>query len=65
MEPSDLGPILHSVGNYVLDRRVQFNGGEFIGTEENPIGRIMRGRTRVGTDSTAVYRIVMGEQADA
>lgn len=59
-EPSELGPIVRAVGYYVLDRRVEFQGGEFIGTEENPIGRIDLARTAVGVDNIAVYRILIG-----
>lgn len=60
-EPSELGPIVRAVGYYVLDRRVEFQGGEFIGTEDDPIGRIDLARTAVGVDNIAVYRIVLGE----
>ena len=60
-EPGEIGPVVRGVGHYVLDRRVQFAGGETIGTEENPIGQIALSRTLVGADSTAVYRIVLGE----
>jgi hypothetical protein len=60
-EPGELGPIVRGVGHYVLDRRVQFGGGETIGTEENPIGQIALDRTRVGADSQAVYRVLLGE----
>jgi hypothetical protein len=60
-EPGELGPIVRAVGHYVLDRRVQFGGRETIGTEENPIGQIALDRTRVGADSQAVYRVLLGE----
>lgn len=60
-EPGEIGPVVRVVGQYVLDKRVQFNGGEFLGTEADPIGHIEVDRTRVGADSAAVYRIVLGE----
>jgi hypothetical protein len=46
-------------GWYVLDRKVQFAGGETVGTDEQPVGRIEVGRTRVGVDAMAAYRVVL------
>lgn len=45
------------VSNYVLDRRVEFAGGETIGTPEEPIGTIQLGRTRVPGETIPIYRI--------
>jgi hypothetical protein len=61
-EPGELGPLVRGVGYYVLDRRVEFEGGEYIGTEENPIGQIERSRTAVGVDNRAVYKIALEEE---
>jgi hypothetical protein len=52
------------VGWYVLDRRVAFNGGETVGGEDENFGTIELGRTVVGADATAVYRIIL-EPTDA
>ena len=52
---------MRMVGWYVLDRRVQFAGGETVGTEEEPVGRIELGRTALPMDSKAVYRVVLGD----
>lgn len=56
-EPGELGPIVRTVAAYVLERRVEFQGGETIGTEEEPIGQIVLDRTGVGVESMAVYRV--------
>ncbi len=58
-EPGEIGPVVRMVGWYVLDRKVQFAGGETIGTDENPVGQIEVGRTHIGADATAVYRVLM------
>ena len=60
-QPDEIGLLVRGIGHYVLDRKVQFHGGETVGTEENPIGRIELGRTAVGADSQAVYRVVLAE----
>ena len=59
-EPGEIGPLVRGIGHYVLDRGVQFHGGETVGTDENPVGRIELGRTAVGGDSQTVYRVVLG-----
>jgi hypothetical protein len=48
------------VGWYVLDRKVQFQGGETIGTDEEPVRRIEVGWTGLKFDSKAVYRVMIG-----
>ena len=58
-EPGELGPIVHMVGWYVLDRRVQFQGGETIGTDEDPVGRIHLGWSGVEVDRRLVYLVVL------
>jgi Domain of unknown function (DUF4261) len=63
-EPGELGPIVRMVGWYVLDRRVEFTGGETVGDDESNFGTIELHRTAVGADATAVYRIIL-ETADA
>jgi Domain of unknown function (DUF4261) len=55
-EPGELGPLVHLVGLYVLDRKVQFQGGETIGTDEKPMGRIEVGWSGL-PDRRAVYRV--------
>jgi hypothetical protein len=54
----------HMVGCYVLDRRVEFRGGETFGTSDEPIGRIELGRTSVGAEAAAVYRLVLPEDGN-
>lgn len=61
-EPGELGLITRNVGWYVLDRRIEFKGGETIEYDEAQSGRIELGRTSLfQLDSKAVYRIVLGE----
>ena len=60
----ELGTAVRAVGWYVLDRGVTLWGGETVGTEEAPIGRVELGRTAVGAESGAVYRVMLGERAD-
>jgi hypothetical protein len=57
--PEELGPLTRAIGYYVLDRRVEFEGGETIGADDNPIGAIELARTQVGFNNTAVYRLVL------
>jgi hypothetical protein len=61
-EPGELGSVVHMVGWYVLDRKVQFGGGETIGTPDDPLGAIELDRTRVGVDARAVYRVLLVDQ---
>jgi hypothetical protein len=63
-EPGELGPMVRMVGWYVLDRRVEFNGGETVGDAERDYGTVDLGRTVVGSDAAAVYRIIL-EATDA
>ena len=58
-EPGETGPIVRMVGHFVLDRKVTFHGGETIGTDENPMGRIRLDQTAAGVDSKPVYRVVL------
>jgi hypothetical protein len=60
-EPGELGPIVHMVGWYVLDRNVQFRGGEVIGSAEEPIGTVRLARTQVGTDAIATYLVTLDD----
>jgi hypothetical protein len=46
-EPGEIGPIVRMVGWYVLDRRVEFRGGETFGTSNEPHGVKHRGHARV------------------
>jgi hypothetical protein len=56
-ELGELGPIVHLVGWYVLDRRFQLQGGETVGTSEDPVGRIHLNWSRLSVDRRQVYRI--------
>ena len=38
-EPGEIGSVVRMVGNYVLDRRVEFAGGETIGTSQAPMAK--------------------------
>jgi hypothetical protein len=60
-EPGEIGPVVRMVGSYVLDRKVEFRGGETIGTDEEPVGRIEVGRTRL-PDGQSVYRVVLTDK---
>jgi hypothetical protein len=57
-ETGELARIVRGLGWYVLDRRVEFSGGETFGTEEAPIGRIVLDVTKVG-GATRVYRVLL------
>jgi hypothetical protein len=58
-EPNEIGPVTRIVSWYVLDRRVEFHGGETIGTSEEPIGTIELARSSVGSDVAPVYRVTL------
>ena len=60
-EPGEIGPIVRMVGHYMLDRKVAFQGGETIGTDESPMGRIQLDQTATGVDGKAVYRVALEE----
>jgi Domain of unknown function (DUF4261) len=59
-EPDEIVPLVRMVGWYVLDRNVQFQGGESIGTSADPVATIQIGRSAL-PDLRPVYRVVPAE----